>query len=398
MIQKLRLRFVLNNMFIVLLLIIGILSLIMIMTKTNLEKDSLQRMREIEMLPDGPIPPDGIHFPFIRIRTETDGGIHSIVGNNYDYENEMLIHDLIETVNRNGKRTGTIDDAHLRFLIRKRPEETTYVFLDISEEQQTIAELQKACIMGGISGCMFFLILSIMLSFWITRPMSRAWEQQKQFIGDASHELKTPLTVILTNAELLQADSYSPEERRHFASSIQTMGEQMRGLVDEMLTLTHVEEEIASKNFQKINWSETVSEAVMQFEPVFFENSRSISSEIEKEIIVNGDALQLLHVTEILLDNAQKYSYPETDTHVCLRSQGSKALLVVENEGEKIKKEDLEKIFQRFYRVNPARSMNHSYGLGLAIAEKIITDHKGRIWAESNEGKNRFFVRLTCSK
>ena len=130
MIQKLRLRFVLNNMFIVLLLIIGILSLIMIMTKTNLEKDSLQRMREIEMLPDGPIPPDGIHFPFIRIRTETDGGIHSIVGNNYDYENEMLIHDLIETVNRNGKRTGTIDDAHLRFLIRKRPEETTYVFLD----------------------------------------------------------------------------------------------------------------------------------------------------------------------------------------------------------------------------------------------------------------------------
>lgn len=81
-----------------------------------------------------------------------------------------------------------------------------------------------------------------------------------------------------------------------------------------------------------------------------------------------------------------------------MRSQGSKALLVVENEGEKIKKEDLEKIFQRFYRVNPARSMNHSYGLGLAIAEKIITDHKGRIWAESNEGKNRFFVRLTCSK
>ncbi len=246
----------------------------------------------------------------------------------------------------------------------------------------------------GAGGLALFLFVSILLARWAVKPVEHAWEQQRQFVADASHELKTPLTVILTDTELLQSGSCTEEDNSRFLGSIRTMSEQMRGLVEELLSLTRADNTDARRAQQPMDWSKCVADAILPFEPVFYENGLALESEIEDGVSVKGSEVQLRQVTEILLDNAKKYCAPNTATRVVLKRQGRHALLTVENLGEEIAKDELEKIFLRFYRLDKARSMNHSYGLGLAIARQIVESHKGKIWAESGGGINRFCVQL----
>ena len=266
----------------------------------------------------------------------------------------------------------------------------------MSGETAAMKHLLRSCILIGLAGIALFLLVSILLARWAVRPVARAWEQQKQFVGDASHELKTPLTVILTGTELLQSGNCTPDEQSRFLTSIRIMAEQMRGLVDELLSLTRADHTDTAVSSQIIDLSKCVSDAVLPFEPVYYEQALSIEQSIEENIRVRGDEAQLRQVVEIFLDNAQKYCTPLTYTRVSLLRQGRSALLTVENSGEELSKEDLENVFRRFYRLDRARSMNHSYGLGLAIAKQIVESHRGKIWAESRDGINRFCVQLHC--
>ena len=149
------------------------------------------------------------------------------------------------------------------------------------------------------------------------------------------------------------------------------------------------------KSFAKLNFSDVVNDALLPFEPVFFEKGILIESEIQFDIWLAGSDRYLRHMVEILLDNAAKYAEPGTVT-VSLRRQGRRCLLSVSNPGEPIPKEELTKIFNRFYRSDRARSRDGSFGLGLAIAQAVVSEHNGRIWAESNSTENCFYVELPC--
>ena len=399
MIKKLRLKFILTIMVIVLVLLGLLLGLVLVFTRAQMERDNIQMMRDIALRPRGPALPantSDMNLPFFRLTVSKEGEILSCDGGYYDLSNEELLYQLVEAADAGDSETGILDAYHLRYLRRERPDDNIYVFSDITSEMKAIRGLVTSSALIGLAGLGLFLIVSILLSGWAVRPVAQAWEQQKQFIADASHELKTPLTVILTNAELLQSGEYGEEERSRFASSIQTMGQQMRGLVEEMLMLTRAENRMQEKTFQRVDWSNSVNDSVMLFEPVFFEKGLMLEAEAEEGIFVRGDAAKLRQVTEILLDNAQKYCRDGTTTRVSLFRKGRFALLEVSDEGQEISAEDLKKIFRRFYRVDKARSMNHSYGLGLAIAERIVTAHKGKIWAESRNGVNSFYVQLPC--
>ena len=399
MIRKLRLKFVFTNMLIVLILLGLLLGMVLVFTRIRMEQDSLQMMRDIAARPRGPaLPADSsdMNLPFIRLSVSSEGEILSRTGGYYDLSDEESLQKLIEIAEKGEDETGIIEEYHLRYLRHRRQGEVIYVFSDITSEIKAVNGLVTSCVMIGVAGLGLFLIVSILLSGWAVRPVAQAWEQQKQFIADASHELKTPLTVILTNTELLQNGSFGEQERSGFVASIQTMGQQMRGLVEEMLMLTRADNTAQSKTFQRTDWSSAVNEAVLVFEAVFFEKGLTLEADLEDGIFVRGDEAKLKQVTEILLDNAQKYCRNGSVTTVRLSRKGRQALLEVTDEGEEISEEDLKKIFHRFYRVDKARTLNHSYGLGLAIAEQIVTAHKGKIWAESREGKNSFFVQLPC--
>ncbi|MBQ8935696.1 MAG: sensor histidine kinase, partial [Oscillospiraceae bacterium] len=151
----------------------------------------------------------------------------------------------------------------------------------------------------------------------------------------------------------------------------------------------------AKMAFRNLDLSALVSDALLPFEPVFFEKGLMLGSEIAEGISVSGSESHLKQIVDILLDNAQKYASEGAHVTVTLKRQDkSHCMLTVANEGEPIAPADLKKIFQRFYRVDKARSMNHSYGLGLSIAQSIAEQHGGKIWAESENGVNSFFVRL----
>lgn len=271
------------------------------------------------------------------------------------------------------------------------------VFADVSRERATMAHLTQTCILAGCLGFGAFLLISLFLARWAVRPAERAWAQQKQFVADASHELKTPLTVIMTNAELLQGTPDGPSQQ--LASHILTMSHQMRGLVEGLLELARADDGTAALVFSELDLSRLVSDAILPFEALFFEKGLSLTEQIDTKIQVKGSPAHLRQVTEILLDNAQKYAAPGGGAvTVTLRRRGrSHCLLSVSDPGEPIPQKELKNIFKRFYRLDQARALDHSYGLGLSIAQTIVTAHRGRIWAESGEGRNSFFVELPTS-
>ena len=253
--------------------------------------------------------------------------------------------------------------------------------------------MQSSVAVGGIS-FVVFLGISFLLAKWAVSPVENAWNQQKQFVADASHELKTPLTVIMTTAEMLSNEPYEEEQRGQMAGNILTMSHQMRGLVESLLELARVDSGTFKATFSPVDFSALTSDAVLPFEPVFFEQGLGFESQIEENIGVSGSAAHLKQVIDIFLDNAVKYATPGGSVVLTLRRIGNACLLAVSSPGATMSKEDLKNIFRQFYRMDKARTMDHGYGLGLSIAESIVKQHKGKIWAESEAGVNTFFVQL----
>ena len=270
------------------------------------------------------------------------------------------------------------------------------VFADISSEVATMRNLIRNCMLIALLSFLIFLVIAIFFARWAVKPVEDAWIQQRQFVSDASHELKTPLTVILTDAEMLKSRNLDDAQKKQFAENIYTMSHQMRGLVDSLLQLARVDNGAIQKQpHEIIDLSKMISDEILTFEVLFFEKGLMLTENIQEGISIKGSRQHIKQAIEILLDNAQKYSDPKGTVTVSLEKSGShKCLISVADPGEQISEEDIKNIFKRFYRIDEARAMNHSYGLGLSIAQNIVTEHKGRIWAESKDGINTFKIEL----
>lgn len=401
MIRKLRVKFICINMAIVTVMLLVILGMMLHFTRNNLEQQSIQVMQSV--MEDrvyqgrpGELPKQA-QLPYFYVSVNTLGELSASFGGYYDLTDTASIQKIITLALNSKEQTGILEDYSLRFQKRSTPFGQTIVFVDMSSEISTMRSLTKTCVIIGILGFAAFLGLSFLLARWAVKPVETAWNQQRQFVADASHELKTPLTVILTNAELLQQPEYDEQTRSRFVDSIMSMSHQMRGLVESLLELARVDNGGQNMVFSRLNFSELVSDALLPFEPVYFEKGLTLESHVEENLFVKGSGQHLKQVADILLDNAAKYASGNSTVRVTLRHQGSHCLLSVASAGEEISKEDLKNIFKRFYRIDKARSMNHSYGLGLSIADSIVSKHGGKIWAESGDGINTFFVQLPAA-
>ena len=398
MIKKLRFKFVLINMGIVTLMLCVILGLVLYFTSANLERQSIQMMQAVAASPAQTGQPGeqiaDVDLPFFMLQLDPQGQLQATGGGYYDLSDQQLLDDIIAAVHTSGRQLGVLSQYHLRYYRVDTPVQQVLVFTDISSEQATLDGLRNTCfLIGGIS-FLLFLWGSVLLSKWAVRPVERAWAQQRQFVASASHELKTPLTVIMTNAELLQEPAAQTQDQTRFLDGILTMSRQMRTLIEQMLTLARADCQTPKQLFGTVDLSQTVNTAALPFEPVFFESGRTLHLDIAPQIAITGDATQLRQLVEILLDNARKYSREHGATWVSLSRRGRRCLLQVENEGAPIEKQELHRIFQRFYRAaSPAPG---SFGLGLSIAQSITRQHRGKIWAESENGRNRFLVELPC--
>lgn len=293
----------------------------------------------------------------------------------------------------------TLGQYNLTYMKRTMGDGVYVSFVDsgIVEQWQSLA---FTLVLAGIGVMLAFFVVSFFFARWALRPVEEAWTAQKQFVTDASHELKTPLTIILANASIL---TKHPEktigEQSQWIESTQEEALRMQELVGDMLTLAQAEN-IEAAELVKVDLSDLVSKEVLQFESVAFERGIEINDAVAEGICVNGDSRKLEKLVGTLVDNACKYGEEGTSVSVKLASDAKRALLSVNNAGHPIDAEDIDHIFDRFYRADKARTRDQgSFGLGLAIAREIAESHGGSISAKSSavEGTT-FTVSLPLAK
>ena len=237
---------------------------------------------------------------------------------------------------------------------------------------------------------------SYLLSGLITRPVEKAWQEQQRFLSDASHELKTPLTVILSSADLLAQSAEGQEQG--YVDNIRSESRRMKKLVESMLTLARADDGGHKLVFAPLDWSDVVTDTALLFEPVAFEAGRELLYSIDEGLRVSGDADKLRQLVGILLDNAIKYAPEHTPIRLTLAAEEKNARLTVENGGQPIPPEVVAHLFDRFYRADSARSGPEGFGLGLSIAQSIAREHQGAIRCESDSRSTRFIVTLPLLK
>ena len=398
MIRKLRIKFVCVILGIVMLMLAMILGVVIHFTGQNMEMQSINMMRAIATAPfqQGKLgkPPEEVRLPFFTVQIGNRGELLGISGGYFDLTDREYIESIVNAALASEHNTAQLEDYQLRFLKEKSPRGYTIVFSDTTTESATLKNLYSICVLIFFVAMGVFLGVSILLSNWVIKPVAVAWDQQRQFVADASHELKTPLSVIMANAELLANEDTIPDDRRKFSCNILSMTYQMRTLVENLLEMARVDNGTLKMQFAALDFSELVRDAVLSFQLLYEEKGQTLQNAIPDGITLQGSERHLYQVLDVLLDNALKYSVAEGHTNVELKRIGHSCLLTVSNTGEPISKEDLKNIFKRFYRADKARSLNGSYGLGLSIAEAIVEAHKGKIWAESELGYNTFFVQL----
>ena len=398
MIRKLRIKFICVIMAIVMLMLGCILSVVIRFTAQNMEMQSISMMRSIASNPFQHSSLDkssgGVRLPFFLVQISSRGELLSATGGYFDLTDLGDIQQIVNDALLSDSDTGRLPAHDLRYLKTRSPIGVTIVFSDTATEEATLRNMGYMCLLIYAVATVLFLGVSILLSHWVIKPVSQAWDQQRQFVADASHELKTPLSVIMANAELMHSEETSEAECRTFAGNILTMTYQMRSLVENMLEMARVDNGTLKMHFDSVDLSQVVSDAVLSFQLLFEEEDLTLDAQIREGIFVHGSEQHLYQLMDIFLDNARKYSTPQGTVRVTLERTARSCTLSVASPGQAISPEDLKNIFKRFYRADPARSINGSYGLGLSIAEAVVSAHRGRIWAESKDGVNTFFAAL----
>lgn len=301
--------------------------------------------------------------------------------------NETEAQVLLEAVQKESSNSGYI--GSYQYYRKIRTNGTLIVFSDRTSDLQLLTKLLWFSI--GIGLCMVVLIIYLTnrLSKRAVRPIEIAFEQQRQFISDAGHELKTPLTIITTNADILHDEI----GENKWLSYIQDQAERMRILITDMMRLTKLERPADAQDQVEFDLSKLVENTALPFESQAFESRKKLEIEVENGLTYRGNAEEIRQMVGIFLDNAFKYSEEEGTVRVTLQKNKDKKLLKIYNTGIGIRPDEEEKIFLRFYRSDHSRARaTGGYGLGLSIAKRIADKHKIKIQVESEEGKWACFL------
>lgn len=285
---------------------------------------------------------------------------------------------LLDHVVKKGETDGNYEQ--LQFFRKDFTGGFVVVFSDRSADHLLLKQLLSVSILVFIlmEGVVFF--LTMILTKRAMRPMQETFERQRQFISDAGHELKTPLTIISANTDILQ-DEIGPNK---WLSYIQSQTERMRTLVSDMMNLTKLEMGDPRKDFTSFSLSAAVSSAALPFESQAFEQEKTLTLEIQEDLQYTGNMEQIVQLVAIFIDNAIKYSDEHGEIRVTLQQIRDKKTLKIFNTGKGVTEIEKEKIFERFYRSDSSRARRTGgYGLGLSIAKSIADTHRIKIQVES---------------
>ena len=283
--------------------------------------------------------------------------------------------------------------TYLSRLIKKADDSFSMIFINIDYENSLLKSLRSNLITVALAGLGLIFAASLFLSGKAVKPIKAAWEKQKSFVADASHELRTPLAVMQTNLELVMENKLETiESQTEWLENIYAENKHMTKLVSDLLLLARADSDQKLMEIKSFSLSAVVAEAANSFVPVARDKGVNIDLVIKPDINFLGDQSRLKQLVVILIDNAVKYTPSGGSVSLSLESSRDNIEIVVTDTGEGIASENLKKIFERFYRVDKARSNETAgVGLGLAIASWIVKEHHGTINADSTLGNGTTF-------
>ncbi|MBR3569361.1 MAG: HAMP domain-containing histidine kinase [Oscillibacter sp.] len=396
MLRKLRLKFVALSMSLVTIVLAAVMCAAVVSARDNLEhisRDALRRAMDGKRVAIG-----GKNAALPYFTVEIWSGKEGFNGTDYflsgtypGLQDTEELREIIAACREQPKSEGWLPEYGLRYLRRGNELFTRIAFVDTSMETETLRKTIQSQSVIALIALLPLMGVSVLLSRWAVAPVEKAWRQQKQFLSDASHELKTPLTVILSNAELLEA-SELPERPRRRAENIRAEAGRMKTLVEEMLTLARADNAPPSAAYGEVSLSDIALDCALSFEPVAFEAGKPLLYEIAPDLKIIGDAEKLRRLVSVLLDNALKYGADGGAVSLALEKTERHAKLTVSNPGAPIPPETLSHLFERFYRGDASRGESSGFGLGLSIADAIAKEHKAVLRAESDETSTRFYA------
>ena len=295
---------------------------------------------------------------------------------------EETAEEYTQTAQQKNKTTGF--QGIYRYRVTETEDGAKYVFLDCRREISNFRTVLVTTISVSLLGLAAVFVLVVIFSRMVFRPVEESIQKQKRFITDASHELKTPLTIIDANIEVMEMESGESQWTKSTRKQIQRLS----GLVQQLVTLSRLDEEKGLEEKCEFNLSEAVSECVQPYESLAQTREKNLTLNIEEDITYTGDERSIRRLAGILMDNAVKYSSENGNITLTLKKKGKKIFLEVYNDADVLPQGKLDVLFERFYRLDSSRnSGTGGSGIGLSMAKAIVQAHKGKITAENKNGR-----------
>ncbi|MFZ5966460.1 MAG: sensor histidine kinase [Bacillota bacterium] len=427
MFTKLRNKFLFLNMSITSLVMVAAFATIYFITYNNIQLDiqnKLNARSEMQVTIEGPDLPDGTekergmttaqHFSLdgplsFNIEVDPEGKILTI--DSFIDMPEEAYYKAAETAwsNKESNATITLEDKQWRYAVAQVRKQVVngngqqysvlenkyqIMFLDVTEYNKRLSDLFTTLLFVGLIMLFAILIISLYFANQAIKPIAQAWEKQKKFVADASHELKTPVSIINANYDALLANQEETiKSQLKWLGYIRIGTDRMTKLINDLLSLAKLEDVNFDTQKMPFNISNAIHDVMQSMEAVVIEKGIKLTHSIEPDIIIKGDSESVKQVVTILFDNAIKYSNENGQVDISLTKAKRQVVFTIKNSGKGITAQDLQKVFDRFFRADPSRTHETgSYGLGLSIAKTIIDRLGGEIHVKSVEDELTTFT------
>lgn len=326
---------------------------------------------------------------YFLVRLDADGEVAYTDVSRIASVTEEEAGEYADTVNESGKLSGTVGHFKYRITVSPDNKQRAIVFLDTTSQLYTILRVLALSVFMGLLCWILMLLLVIILSKRAILPIALSVEKQKQFVTDAGHEIKTPLSIILANTDALELHSGESKWSRNIRE--QTM--RLNGLMQNLLTLAKMEEGQKELLFADFPADRLLEETLEPFYELARKNEIEIQTDIQPDTELHANRDNIMRLFSILMDNAVKYTNPKGKIMISLKKQEKEVLFQIKNTCDKIPEAEAERMFDRFYRGDAARTQrNGGYGIGLSAAQAIVEAHKGSIKAEYENGNTVVFT------
>ena len=323
---------------------------------------------------------------FFTVRTDNQKNVVTVNTDDVFFTSASEAVEYAKTVLAKGKHSGYYKG--FKYIVENTDKGKLIAFVDVVKDYNVFYSNLGNSVIISLLVLGFVTLFSFILSKKAVAPMVQAYEKQNAFITDASHELKTPLAIINTSADVLEMENGESK----WTGNIHKQVNRLNGLIGNLISLTKLEE---SDDLEKLDFSfsDVLNDCVMDVKDYATSLDKNIVTDIEKGISFKGDEKLIRQVIGILFDNAIKYAREKSDINVQLKKQNKKIVFTVENEADNLEIKNYNILFERFYRADSSRnSKTGGYGIGLSIAQSIVLKHKGKISADSVDGERIIFT------